>query len=113
MALHATPGGHSEAAPYSRSGLYELPPCFGQRLRISGRDYHSGLTNDQGGIPHVGYDAGRFARHGFTDGNGKSLTDRGSSGDVHPGKKARHISTYSQKLTAVTNARRLDPSRQL
>jgi len=93
MLLHAAPGGHSEAAPYSGSGCYELPPFFGQRIRISRRHDPTGLSDNQRGIPYVGHHAGRSARHGFTDYKGKGFaTDGSSSGDIDPGKEARHIS---------------------
>src|ERR1700682_4562578 len=113
MLLHAVPGGHSEAVPYSGSGFYKVPPCFGQRIWISRRHDPTGLTDNQRGIPHVGHDAGRSARHGFTDYKGKGFaTDGSSSCDIHPGKEARHISAQSQEMTAVTNACGIDPSRQ-
>jgi hypothetical protein len=114
MFLHVVPCSHSEAAPYCRSGRYELPPGFSQRMRISGRHYGAGPADDQRGIPDVSYDARRSARHGFTDYEGKGFTAEGSSGgDIHRGKEARHILANSQEMTAVTYARGLDPLHQL
>src|SRR5258708_17560252 len=110
MLLYAAPGGNSEAAPYSWSSFDEIPPCFCERIRISGRHYDTGLLNNQRGIPNVGHDAGRSARHGFTDYKGKGFTTEGSSsGDIHPGKEARHISAYPSEMTAVTYACGLYP----
>src|SRR5258708_27012227 len=44
MLLHSAPGGHSELAPYFGSGFYELPPRFGQRIRISRSDDDTGCA---------------------------------------------------------------------
>jgi len=95
MPLHATPGGHSEAAPYFGSGLYELPPCFGQRLRISGRDYQTGLPTINAESPTSVTTQGVSQAMASPTAMGKASLREAVVAMSIPAKRRDIISTYS------------------
>src|SRR5260370_8787210 len=99
MLAFAVPSSHSGAVPYSWSRFDQIPPCFGQRTRISGGHDDTCRANNQGTIPDVGHYAWRSARHCFTNGDGKGFTAGCTSGELHPGKEAEPVMAPPQNIT--------------